>query len=179
MEESALVRTNKKKLTLHLAGKPSGVEMDAFDLDEFRSFMLTFRQFRLKGCDDVNFGRVCNLIHQHCDREELQAWGAHYRKAWNAVWSEPLGIGVARGEGEAKNYTAAEFFDVWAYAGQFHSNPAKEKELAGMPHLAPEALMLMFQSRLAGLFSILRSVAEVIRLWLDAPDDLVPDTPQE
>lgn len=178
MEKSGLVRTSKAKLTLHLAGKPSGDELDAFDPDEFRSFMLTFRQFRLKGRDDINFCRVCNLIHQHCGRDDLRGWVAHYRKAWSAFWDEPLGIGVARGDGGAKDYTASEFFDLWAYAGQFHSNPVKEEELASMPHLAPEALMLMFQSRLSGLFLILRSVAEVIRLWLDAPGDSVPDAPK-
>lgn len=47
-----------------------------------------------------------------------------------------------------------------------------------MPGFAPDVLMMLMQGRLPGILQILRSMSEVIRIWLDAPGEPVDEPPK-
>jgi hypothetical protein len=174
LESCGLAKTKVTKLTVQLAGKSQGFA--GFDPDQYRSFCVTLRQFLMQGDGNVNVGQACNIIDRRCPIPQLVAWSRHYREHWNHLLKTPMGVAVGDAV-QTKNYSFEEALDLWFYAGNFHSNTDKEAKLAAMPHLAPDVLMMLVQARIPGVFELLRLLAEVVRLWLDAPSQAIPDPP--
>lgn len=168
-------------MTVRLAGQ--GPRMSGVDRDHLWSFCTTLRQFDMQQ-DAVNFGRVCNLVHKHCDDQLLRDWSAHYRKRWNEVWTEPLGIGIgepvavasddeippAPDPSTVKSYSAKKFFNTWINGLKTHSNAGKEEELDSMPAAGPEILEMMFIRQLPAICHPLQMMSLIISVWLDGVD---------
>ena len=175
LEACGLVKSSARRLTVHLVGPAQGLV--GLDQDHFRSFCITLRQFFMMGSGDVPVGRVCNIIELKCPDERLVGWNRHYRESWAVVIRTPFGVAVDDGTGP-KDYSFEEFFKLWLYSGTFHSDDEREEKLRAMPGFAPDVLMMLMQGRLPGILQILRSMSEVIRIWLDAPGEPVDEPPK-
>lgn len=175
LEDCGLVKSDAKRLTVHIAGQQQGLV--GLDQDHFRSFSITLRQFLMMGRGDVPVSRVCNIIERCCPHARLVGWNRYNRDVWAEVLQTPMGIAVDNGTGPT-NYSFEKFFKLWLYSGTFHSDDAEERKLRSMPGLAPDALMMLMQRRLPGIMQVLQNISEVIRIWLDSPDEPVDEAPQ-
>jgi len=95
---------------------------DLFDDHQFKSFMTTFRQMIMQG-EVIIFGKICDIIWQHCDREEIKKIVSFSRKQWNDFLNSKLAFKFIGFDGINENTTNRQLLDLWMYSGIFHVNP--------------------------------------------------------
>ena len=139
-----------------------------YEPEQFQSQLPVFRQFFLQ--DSINFGHICNIIYQKCDREELKAWIAEARKRWQEnlrQLPEEFERHLHQATGSVEEAIEKLFY---GYGGLFHVDvnaPEEEQAVAAI-----EGAML--HRAFPRLCWCLNVVDSVIYWWLDAPDEPVP-----
>jgi hypothetical protein len=142
-----------------------------YDPEAFQSQLPLLRQFVLN--DPVNFGHICNIIFQCCDRQELLAWVKEARKRWNEILAEvPEALHQHLHQATSSLEEALEKL-FYGYGGLFHVNidaPEEEQSVAAVE----QALLHRSFPKMCRCLNVLDSV---IYWWLDEPTKPVPPVP--
>jgi hypothetical protein len=144
------------------------VSASGFDPEAFQSQLPILRQFILN--DPVNFGHVCNIIFQCCDRAELLDQVKEARRHWNEILAEvPEAIHQHLHQATDSLEDALKKL-FYGYGGLFHVNidaPEEENSVSAIE----QALLHRAFPKLGWCLNVLDSV---IYWWLDAPEKPVP-----
>ena len=173
LRESSIVQRQKLNLKFSTnidfgSGKVT-TTVQGYDPESFRAAMPYLRQFLLQ--DDVNFGRIHNIINRCCDRKELVAWTRDANKKWNAKLAELPKAAVhakLHGENVSVEQSIEKFF--YGYGGLFHVDIDEPEQVKSVEAIQNGYLQLAFPN----LFWCLNVLDSVINWWLDATTEKVP-----
>jgi len=123
LHRTRLVRTGGLRASFNLsAAKNRAVDFSTHspDEDDLRSFLLTFRQFTLKG-EPIEAGRIANQLWQELIGDETRSLLASARERYRAALrTGSLGY-VLNGH----RFTPEEVLDLWINGRYFHNDTRK------------------------------------------------------
>ena len=145
------------------------VPFEGFNRDQFGAAMQTLRQFMLND-DAVCLYRICNIIWQKCNRQELKDWSAYARSIWKQTLdATPLGFTVGD-----KLYTVKDAVDLMLYGFLAHTKVEPAQEWDRLSQGGKATIYFIVQRSLFGLFYCLNLLDSVILYWLDQPEAPIP-----
>jgi len=150
---------------------------DLFDEHYFNFFMDIFRQMTLPN-EKINFEKVCNVIWNHCNREEIKKIVRFSRKQWNAILDSRLAIKFIGFDGINESTTQRQLLELWMYAGIFHTDIDKTKNWNSLPQDVKNNLNMLIQSIANSLIAPLVNVGNAINWWLYEQNVEVPTVPE-
>lgn len=139
-----------------------------YDPEAFQSQLPILRQFILK--DPVNFGHICNIIYQCCDRQELLAWVREARQRWTEILDQVPELMHQHLHQATSSLEEALEKLFYGYGGLFHVNinaPEEEQSVSAIE----QALLQRSFPKMCWCLNVLDSV---IYWWLDEPTKPVP-----
>jgi len=162
------------KITIDLDSRTGQItaSYSGYEPEAFQSQLPIFRQFILQG-EPVNFYHICNIIEKECGRSELRSWERHARLKWKQILDEtPDPMFKLVHEATVTVDEALERL-FYGYGGLFHVKveAPEEEELVAVIEQS------LLQEAFPKLCWCLSTIDIVINLWLDAPQEAVPQVP--
>lgn len=151
------------------------VIFDGYKEEAFLAFFTTFRQFTMDSEQAVFFDKVCKIITDKCDRNELKDWIAVATTRWTQVLD---GKPVVQFELDGESYTNRKLLKLWLYSGRFHTDFKKADRWDSLPEMIRRDAELSIHALVPKLVNCLVIVGSVIRWWRDAPAETVPAVPK-
>jgi hypothetical protein len=103
--------------------------LDEPDTEDFRSYLLTFRQFISEG-EPLHLHKIYNLCHQHIANDKCREYLAEARGIWQQI-SKRSDTGMTLTINSVE-LSPAEVADLWINGHYFHNDPEKLRALKGM-----------------------------------------------
>jgi len=94
--------------------------LDEPDVEDFRSYLLTFRQF-ISESEPLYLGRIYNLCHRYITDETCKEYLAEARTIWRQQ-SKKSGLGMTL-KLNSVTLTPKDIADIWINGHYFHSDP--------------------------------------------------------
>ena len=147
------------------------------DEDDFRSFVMTLRQFTLQR-EPVHFERICNILRKPANGapSALYPWIDEAREVWRATLRYTGEPTFTRG---GKTFTVAHALDLLWHGQMIHSDSEKGKELDSMSGFARGQLRFLMHQSAHRLLRALDRVSTCIGHFLDFPERDIPAFPDE
>ena len=127
------VRREGLKVSLHMkwaaADELLRTALNEPDTEDFRSYLLTFRQFISEG-EPLYLHKVYNLCHQHIADDRCREYLAEARGVWQQI-SKRSDMGMTLTL-DSVELSPAEVTDLWINGHYFHNDPEKLRTLKGM-----------------------------------------------
>jgi hypothetical protein len=177
--ESSVVKNPPKALftmSETIFGDTSKPEVifNGYDEVAFLAFFTTFRQFTMEKEKAVYFDKVCEIILDKCDREELTKWIRYSKSRWDRLLGKkPIVQFVLDGE----SYTNRKLLKLWLYSGRFHTDIDKADRWNSFPETMRYHAEMSVQALIPELVNCVVIVGSVIRWWRQAITELVPPVP--
>lgn len=160
MNKTSFVRNLLKISTTFNFNQGKGLEISSQLPDEetLKSFLLTFRHFYLNN-SQINFGKICNLLYQKIDNDEIKDNIAKAREVYNKLLNaSPIGFKFNNEE-----LTPKKIIDLWLNAEYFHTNGVKREVLKQINATVGPFFQFLFISPLYDLVGIINYLANFIR----------------
>jgi hypothetical protein len=150
------------------------VIFDGYKEETFLAFFATFRQFMMEKEQAVYFYKVCQIISDKCNRDELKDWTSYAKTRWESLLDADPVIGFVFG---GEQFTNRKLLKLWLYSGRFHTDIDKADRWNKMPEMMRQDVELSVQAVTPKLLNVLVIVGSVIRWWRDATTEAVPPLP--
>lgn len=160
--------------TLFGANPKTEVVFDGYKEEAFRAFFTTFRQFTMEEKEAVGFDKVCKVISDKCDRDELKHWIDYAKAQWESVLNAGPVVGI---EYKGKMLSNHELLKLWLYSGRFHTDIDKADWWNNLPEMMQSDVDLSVQAMIPRLLNCLVMVGSVIRWWREVTTEAVPPLP--
>lgn len=103
--------------------------MEEPDAEDFRSYLLTFRQFISEG-EPLYLHKIYNLCHQHITDARCREYLAEARKEWQQICTtSDTGMTLTL---NSVVMSPADVADLWINGHYFHNDPEKLRTLKGL-----------------------------------------------
>lgn len=103
--------------------------MDEPDAEDFRSYLLTFRQFISEG-EPLYLHKIYNLCHRHITDDKCREYLAEARKEWQQICkTSDTGMTLTL---NSVVLSPADVADLWINGHYFHNDPEKIRTLKGL-----------------------------------------------
>jgi hypothetical protein len=103
--------------------------MEEPDAEDFRSYLLTFRQFISEG-EPLYLHKIYNLCHQHITDDKCREYLAEARKEWQQICNtSDTGLTLTL---NSVVLLPADVADLWINGHYFHNDPEKMRTLKGL-----------------------------------------------
>jgi len=162
---------------LHIRRGSFGGGISDHDEDDFRSFVMTLRQFTLQR-EPVHFERICNILRNPANHvpSALYPWVGEARDVWRATLRSTGQPTFSKG---GKTFTVADALDLLWHGQMIHSDSEKGKELESMSGVGLGQLRFLIHQSVRRLLRALDTVSTGIGHFLDFPEWPIPPFEQD
>jgi hypothetical protein len=172
MRRSRLMQAKNVKfsLSLNFVPKKNPIwQFEGFEKEHFLAVLPVFRQFVLND-EPVHLYSIHNIIMRYCNRQEIKAWVAYARREWKeTLEAMPNSILYAFTQFKSLDEIVQKYF--YGFGGLFHL----DLETEANPLQSEEVMLAAVQKAFPRLWRCILNVDSSITLWLDKPNEPVPD----